>query len=58
MNVGLRWEFATPVYDRDNLWSNFDPITNQLVRASGGSLYNRALVYPDYKDYGPRFMGA
>ncbi len=54
LNVGLRWEFATPVWERDNLWSNFDPSTNKLVRATGGSLYNRALVHPDYKDYGPR----
>ncbi len=52
--MGLRWEFATPVYDRDNLWSNFDPTTNSLVRATGGSLYNRSLVNPDYKDWGPR----
>ena len=54
LNVGLRWEFATPVYERDNLWSNFDPTTNTLVRATNGSLYNRALVNPDYKDFGPR----
>ncbi len=25
VNLGLRWEFATPVWERDNLWSNFDP---------------------------------
>ncbi len=25
VNLGLRWEYATPVWDRDNLWSNFDP---------------------------------
>jgi hypothetical protein len=55
LNLGLRWEFATPIYDRDNYWSNFDPTINRLIRASGGSLYNRALVYPDYKDFGPRF---
>lgn len=55
LNIGLRWEFATPVWERDNLWSNFDPSTNTLVRATSGSLYNRALVHPDYKDYGPRF---
>jgi Carboxypeptidase regulatory-like domain/TonB-dependent Receptor Plug Domain/TonB dependent receptor len=54
MNVGLRWEFATPLWERDNLWSNFDPTTNTLVRATSGSLYNRALVHPDYKDFGPR----
>src|SRR5579872_6297907 len=25
VNVGLRWEFATPIWERDNNWSNFDP---------------------------------
>ncbi len=55
LNLGLRWEFATPIWDRDNYWSNFDPTTNKLVQASNGSLYNRALVNPDYKDFGPRF---
>lgn len=54
VNVGLRWEFATPLWDRDNLWSNFNPATNTLVRATSGSLYDRALVNPDYSDFGPR----
>jgi hypothetical protein len=54
LNLGLRWEFATPVWERDNLWSNYDPATNTLVRATNGSLFNRALVHPDYKDHGPR----
>ncbi len=54
LNLGLRWEFATPIWDRDNYWSNFDPVTNTLVRATSGSLFDRALVNPDYKDFGPR----
>jgi hypothetical protein len=54
LNLGLRWEFATPIWERDNLWSNFNPATNSLVQATNGSLYNRALVNPDYKDFGPR----
>ncbi|HLJ48473.1 MAG TPA: TonB-dependent receptor [Bryobacteraceae bacterium] len=54
LNLGLRWEFATPLWERDNLWSNFNPATNKLIQASSGSLYNRALVNPDYKDFGPR----
>lgn len=54
VNLGLRWEFSTPIWERDNLWSNFDPTTNTLVRAKPGSLFNRALVHPDYKDWGPR----
>jgi hypothetical protein len=54
LNLGLRWEFATPIWERDNNWTNFSPATNTLIKASGGSLYNKALVNPDYKDFGPR----
>jgi hypothetical protein len=54
VNVGLRWEFASPLVDRDNNWSNFDPATDTMIRASSGSLYDRALVHPNYKDFGPR----
>src|SRR5581483_1425437 len=54
LNLGLRWDFATPLYERDNNYSNFDPATVSMVKASSGSLFNRALVHPDYKDFGPR----
>ncbi|HEX4277071.1 MAG TPA: TonB-dependent receptor [Bryobacteraceae bacterium] len=54
LNVGLRWEFATPIWERDNNWTNFDPATNTLIPATNGSLFNRALVHPDYHDFGPR----
>lgn len=54
VNIGMRWDYATPLWERDNLWSNFDPTTNSLVRATNGSIYDRALVNPDYKDWGPR----
>lgn len=54
LNVGLRWEFATPLVDRDNNWSDFDPATDTMIRATNGSLYDRALVHPNYKDFEPR----
>ncbi len=54
VNAGLRWDFATPLYTRDNNWSNFSPATDTMIPATGGSLYNRALVNPNYKDFGPR----
>ncbi len=54
VNLGLRWEYSTPPWERDNLWSNFDPATNSLVRATNGGIYDRALVNPDYLDFGPR----
>jgi hypothetical protein len=58
LNLGLRYEFATPIWERDNLWANFNPATNSLVQATNGSLYNRALVHPDYHDFGPRIGAA
>ncbi len=54
LNLGLRYEYATPVWERDNLWSNFNPVTNALVRATSGSLFDRTGINPDHKDFGPR----
>ena len=54
LNVGMRWEFASPLYERDNNYSNFDPTTNTMIKATGGSLFARGLVHPDYGDWGPR----
>lgn len=54
LNLGLRWEFATPRWERDNVLSNFDPTTNTILTASNGGVYNRTLVNPDYRDWAPR----
>ncbi len=54
LNIGLRWEFASPLYERDNNYSNFDPTTDTMSQATNGSLYDRGLVHPDYGDFGPR----
>jgi hypothetical protein len=54
LNLGLRWDYATPLYERDNNYSNFNPATNTMQMATSGSIYDRSLVHPDYKDWGPR----
>jgi hypothetical protein len=54
VNIGLRWEFASPLFERDNNYSNFDPTTDSMIKATGGDLFHRSLVHPDYKDLGPR----
>ncbi|WP_031499353.1 TonB-dependent receptor [Bryobacter aggregatus] len=54
LNLGLRWEFATPRWERDNALSNFDPTTRTMLLAKNGSIYDRALVNPYYKDWAPR----
>jgi hypothetical protein len=54
LNMGLRWDFASPLYERDNNYSNFNPATDSMTAATPGSLFDRGLVHPDYSDYGPR----
>ena len=54
LNLGLRYEFGTPYFEKNNKLSNFDPITNSIILAKDGSLYDRALVNPDYNNFGPR----
>jgi hypothetical protein len=54
LNLGLRYEFATPQYERDNRMANYNPVTNSLIQAKDGSLKDRALVNPSYKNWGPR----
>lgn len=58
INAGLRYELVTPQYVDGNHLANFDPSTNTLVQASGGSLYKRALVNTPKLDFAPRFGGA
>lgn len=54
LNLGLRYEFGTPYYEKNNRLSNYDPATNSIILAKDGSLYNRSLVDPDYNNFGPR----
>ncbi len=54
LNAGLRYEYATPWVERDNILSNFDPDALRMVAASDGSLESRALVEPDRNNFGPR----
>ncbi|MEP6902860.1 MAG: TonB-dependent receptor plug domain-containing protein, partial [Actinomycetota bacterium] len=54
LNLGLRYEFGTPYYEKNNKLSNYDPVSNSIILAKDGSLYNRALVDPDYNNFGPR----
>ena len=55
LNLGLRYEFATPQYEAANRISNFIPGSNTLVIAKPGSIYDRSLVRPDKNNFAPRF---
>lgn len=54
LNLGLRYEYATPVYERDNRLSNWNPATNEIDIATSGSIADRALVGPDTNNFAPR----
>jgi hypothetical protein len=58
VNLGLRYDFATPALEGSNQMANFDPTANGgaggLIFAKSGSLKDRSLVQPNYKNFGPR----
>ncbi len=54
LNLGVRYEFSTPYWERDNVLSNFDPANNAMILARDGSIYDRALIDPDRNNFGPR----
>jgi hypothetical protein len=54
LNLGLRYEFATPQWDRDNKLANFDPLSGTMIFAKSGTLYDQALVHPNYNNWAPR----
>ncbi|MBI3694404.1 MAG: TonB-dependent receptor [Acidobacteria bacterium] len=54
LNLGLRYEYATPPRERDNQWANYDAAQGKFISAKDGSLYDRALIHPDRNNFGPR----
>lgn len=54
LNVGMRYEFGTPYWEKENRLSNYDPVSNSIVMAQDGSLFDRTLVEPDYNNFSPR----
>jgi hypothetical protein len=58
VNLGLRYEYATPWVERDNILSNFDPETRTMVFARDGSLQERSTLKPDRNNFGPRLGAA
>jgi hypothetical protein len=54
LNLGLRYEYATPHWERDNILSNWDPDARTMVAARHGSLDERTLLEPDRDNLAPR----
>jgi hypothetical protein len=51
-NYGLRWDYYGVVAEKNNLFSNFDTTTGELVQVAPGGLSK--LYQPDYKNFAPR----
>jgi len=67
LNIGLRWEYASPYADLYNRISNWDPTSQTVFTTTPGAVagngitpvsqsgtYGKTLVNPDYTDFGPR----
>jgi hypothetical protein len=55
LNLGLRYDFASPVTEGQNRMANFNPAgSGSLVFAQGGSLASETLVKPYKTAFGPR----
>ncbi len=54
LNLGLRYEFATPPRERDLKWANFFSSARGFVAAKNGSLQDEALIAPDRNNFAPR----
>jgi hypothetical protein len=54
LNLGMRYDFATPATEGQNRMADFNPTTGSLMFASSGSLQNRTIVQPNTTNFGPR----
>ncbi|MGD9905369.1 MAG: carboxypeptidase regulatory-like domain-containing protein [Vicinamibacterales bacterium] len=54
VNVGVRYERFTPLFDESNLLTNIDPATGAVITAKDGSVFDRTLIRPDRNDIAPR----
>jgi outer membrane receptor protein involved in Fe transport len=54
VNLGVRYEYASPPRERDDRFANFDPQTGTMVFATDGSTFERSLIHPDYNNVAPR----
>lgn len=56
LNLGLRYDFASPPTEGQNRMANFNPAgSGSLNFAKSGSLNDRSLVQPNAADFAPRF---
>ncbi len=55
LNLGVRWEYDAPFYEKYDRLSNFDVNTGQLIVAGRNGVSRTANVSSDWNNYAPRF---
>ncbi len=55
LNIGMRWDYFSPVSEADNRIANFDFATSQMIVAGQNGVSSTAGVKRDFGDFGPRF---
>ena len=54
LNLGVRWEYDGPFYEKYNRLSNFDPSSGQLIVAGRNGVSRTANVRSDWNNFAPR----
>lgn len=54
LNLGVRYEYATPQWEANNKLGNFNPVDGSLFFAKDGSIQDRSTLRPDRNNWGPR----
>jgi hypothetical protein len=54
LNLGLRYEYASPIREVNNLWSNFDPNSQYGLVQQGQPGVGSSLWKPDRRNFSPR----
>lgn len=44
LNLGIRWDYQGPIYNKNNALYNFDPVTGGLIKAAADTPVNKAFV--------------
>jgi len=52
LDYGLRWDYFGVIAEKNNLFSNFDPVTGGLSQVGTNGL--SSLYQPDYRNFAPR----
>ncbi len=54
LNLGLRYEYGTPIYEKYNRLSNYDLATGKLLLATDPGARSNSLINGDHTNFAPR----